>query len=535
MSVSKSDISPPNALSSVQMNPVGIGWFVLLVISAIPIYWIGMVFLGQTWMTPEYSHGPLIPAISLYLFLRELRDKPFVAEHTRPVRWPGVVVIALGLLVGVLGNFTQIPDIATYGMIIWTAGVVLTVFGWAQGRMHQLPVLHLVFMLALPGIIYWKMSTFLQMVSSKVGVWFVDLAGVPVFLNGNIIDLGVYQLHVAEACSGLRYLFPILSFSYLTAILYRGPMWHKVLLFVAAAPISVLMNAFRIGMIGVIVNSYGIEHADGFLHYFEGWVIFLLCIALLFLMAIGLQRLTRNPRPLSEAIDLDFEGLPAQARRIFGIQATGGLITATVVTLILSVAFLLVPLPERPLPDRDNFALFPRQAGEWRGTHTPLSTNISEALGADDYINVGYRNTETGAAINFFSAYYNEQISGSGIHSPEVCLPGSGWEMFLIEQQDISMPDTVYGDFVVNRAIIQKGTSKQLVYYWFEQRGTRMTNDYLAKLAVLYDSIVKGRSDGALVRYVTPIGRNESVEDADARILELMAETLPRLPRFVPE
>jgi exosortase len=69
---------------------------------------------------------------------------------------------------------------------------------------------------------------------------------VPVFLEGNIIDLGVYKLHVAEACSGLRYLFPILSFSYIFAVLYKGPMWHKAVLLISAAPITVLMNSVRI-------------------------------------------------------------------------------------------------------------------------------------------------------------------------------------------------------------------------------------------------------------------------------------------------
>ncbi len=169
---------------------------------------------------------------------------------------------------------------------------MLVVFGWGQGLRHQLPVLHLVFMLPLPQFLYWKMTVFLQGVSSEVGVWFVSIAGVPVFLDGNIIDLGVYKLQVAEACSGLRYLFPILSFSYLFSILYRGPLWHKAILLLSAAPIAVLMNSFRIGVIGILVDSYGIEQAEGFLHFFEGWIIFLACIGILFLMAVVLQQLS---------------------------------------------------------------------------------------------------------------------------------------------------------------------------------------------------------------------------------------------------
>ena len=104
----------------------------------------------------------------------------------------------------------------------------------------------------------------------------------PVFLDGNVIDLGVYKLMVAEACSGLRYLFPIMSFTYVFAVLYRGPRWHKAVLLLSAVPIAVLMNSFRIGVIGILVDRYGIAQAEGFLHVFEGWVVFLTCIGILF-------------------------------------------------------------------------------------------------------------------------------------------------------------------------------------------------------------------------------------------------------------
>jgi exosortase/archaeosortase family protein len=124
------------------------------------------------------------------------------------------------------------------------------------------------------------------------------------------------KLQVAEACSGLQYLFPILSFSYLFAILYRGPMWHKAVLLLLAAPLTVFMNSFRIGMIGVIVNSYGLGWVEGFTHFFEGWVIFIACVAILFLTAVILQRTTRNPLPLSQAIDLDTGGLGRISTRV---------------------------------------------------------------------------------------------------------------------------------------------------------------------------------------------------------------------------
>ena len=513
----------------------GFVWFVVLMIVSVPLFWIGFASLGRAWITPEYSHGPLIPLISLYLFLRELRDKPSVETPGPMRRWPGVAVIVFAASIAILGNLAAIPDIVTYAYIIWVAGVVLVCMGWAEGRRHQLPVLHLIFMLPLPQFLYWKMTTFLQAVSSELGVAVIRLFNIPVFLDGNIIDLGPYQLLVAEACSGLRYLFPILSFSYLMAILYRGPYWHKVLLFAMAAPLTVFMNAFRIGMIGVLVNSYGIGHAEGFLHYFEGWVIFGTCVAILFLTAIGMQRLTRNPKPLSEVVDFDFGGMGPHLGRILHIgPVTPQWISGLVITA-LAAAFVLAPKPDVPTPARDSFALFPRQVAEWRGITAQLEPNIEEVLGASDYYNSVYSSPTAAQPIEFFSAWYQTQTEGEGIHSPEVCLPAGGWEIHALQNYEVSLPGTVYGTFTLNRAIIEKQFEQQLVYYWFEQRGARMTNDFAAKLSVLRDGITRGRTDGAMVRFVTKIGEGERPRDADARLQGFMAEVLQKLPAYIPE
>lgn len=523
-----------NSFAGRTVDPVGFGLFVMLMVAAIPIFWTGFVSLANAWTTPEYSHGPLIPLISLYLFLRELRhmDRP---DPTAPVtRWPGIVVLSLGLGLSMLGNIVRIPDIVTYGFIIWVGGVVLTVFGWERGKLHQLPVVHLVFMLPLPNFVYWQLTTFLQGISSELGVWFIRQAGVPVFLEGNIIDLGVLQLQVAEACSGLRYLFPILSFSYLFAILYRGPMWHKAVLLLMAAPLTVFMNSFRIGVIGVIVNSYGVGWVEGFTHFFEGWVIFIACVALLFLMAVALQRLTPNPLPLSKAIDLDTSGLGRISSRVVELPRRAVTVTAVVVTLGFSLLAVTLQPPAAPPLDRASFELFPRSVGDWEGTRGTFSAEIEEVLGADDYVAASYSRSDIAAPVQFFSAFYETQTEGSGIHSPEVCLPAGGWEIFSLDPHEVHFPDTAFGSFELNRAIIQNGRQQQVVYYWFEQRGQRFTNDFLAKLWVAWDSFKYNRTDGALVRFISPIEPGETAADADARILELMEDVLPRLPRFVP-
>lgn len=526
-------LTPTGRSFGLRLNPLGFGLLIGLLVAALPAFEIGFRSLASAWSTAEYSHGPLIPLISLYLFLRELRRSPLPAEKVSD-GWPGIVLIGLSLAVAVVGNLMRVPDIVTYALIFWVSGVVLAIFGWRRGKTHQLPVFHLVFMLPLPQILYWKLTIFLQWVSSVLGVWFVSLAGVAVYLEGNVIDLGVYKLQVAEACSGLRYLFPILSFSYLFSILYRGPIWHKVVLLVSAAPLTVLMNSFRIGVIGVMVDRYGIEQAEGFLHFFQGWVVFLFCVGILFLMAIGLQRLTPNPKPLSEAIDLDFEGFAGIFARIFATRASLFLALALAVTAAVSLTWKFAPTPAAVTPERETLTLFPTMLDGWSGTTVRIEAEIEKVLAADDYVNAVFESPDEANVVAFFVAYYNKQTEGQGIHSPEVCLPSGGWEVFNLQEVELDMTAAGYGSFKANRAIIQKGLTRQLVYYWFEGRGSRVANDFTAKMNVLLDSLSKGRTDGALVRYVTPIGVKESEADAEARLLRFMAISLKPLPRFVP-
>jgi exosortase D (VPLPA-CTERM-specific) len=523
-----------NVLPGAPVNWRGLLALAVLVVSAVPVFWIGFVSLAEAWSTPEYSHGPLIPMVSLYLFLRELRAEPTRAPRHAGPRWPGIAVILVALLLAILGNIIGISDIVTYAFILWVGGVFLTVFGWRRGIRHQLPVIHLVFMLPLPQFVYWKLTTFLQGVSSEMGVWFLRLAGVPVFLEGNIIDLGVLKLQVAEACSGLRYLFPILSFSYLFAILYRGPMWHKLVLLLMAAPLTVLMNSVRIGIVGVLVNANGIQGAEGFMHYFEGWIIFVVCIVILFATALTLQRTTANPLPFFEAIDLDTSQFGRVAARIALVRPSAGIAVAGALTIALSLTFVTFRAPAQVIPQRDSFYLFPGYFDGWSSINTALDPDIAAVLGADDYLNATYFSDDQSQIVNFFAAYYESQTDKTGIHSPEVCLPAGGWEIFSLEPHVVSLPDSGVADFTVNRAIIQNGLDQQLVYYWFDQRGKAFTNDIAAKFSIIRDGLLYGRTDGALVRFVTPIRPDEPAAAADLRIERLMRETLPRLNRFVP-
>lgn len=511
----------------------GLLWLGLAALAAGLFYGEGMAELWRAWQTAEYSHGPLIPLISGYLFLRQLKG---VAPNYGPVndRLPGLALLGFALLIGLAGNIAQIQKITAFGLIIWCGGVILTSFGWARGKQFWPPVVHLCFMLPLPFLLYAKTSIALQFISSEIGVGFIRMMNIPVFLDGNIIDLGVYQLHVAEACSGLRYLFPVMSFTYIFAVLYQGSVWHKAILLLAAAPITILMNSIRIGVIGVMVENYGIEHAEGFLHLFEGWVIFIACILIMVVFARFLQWASRDRRSFAKVLDLDTDGLWTQFSRVKDIRPSVSLMGAT--AAFLAAAFVWNPFapPVAPAIERDPFLLFPREVGEWRvRQNQPLPEGITRILAADDYLSVNIASDQHRAPVDLFVAWYRDQ-GKAAIHSPEVCLPAGGWEMSEIRstQLTIDLGDKTVS-FPVSQAVIQKGLSRQLVYYWFDQSGRRLASDYAAKAYLILDALNSGRTDGALVRFVTPMAPEETVATAGARLTDAIRNTMPTLPQFI--
>ena len=514
----------------------GLFWLAVAVLGAGVFFAEGLDALLVAWQLPEYSHGPLIPVLSLLLFLRQLKEVPIDPGPKRN-RWVGVLVILFAVTLGGLGRLSGINDIVAYATILWVGGILLVSFGWATGKHFWPPVLHLVYMLPLPGVLYYKMSAWLQLISSELGVWFLKLLSVPVYLEGNIIDLGLLQLHVAEACSGLRYLFPILSFSYIFAVLYKGPMWHKAVLLLAAAPITVLMNSVRIAIAGIIADRYGTEWLDGFTHFFEGWVIFITCILLLFLLARIMLFFNKEKMGLAEALDLETDGLLTQAARLRFVQASPAMVTVAALMISAALAWPQIT-PERNAVDinRESFAAFPRELGDWRqrGPAGRLSEGIAASLGADDYRSVYFVKPGEASYVEFFSAWYADQGKG-GVHSPEICLPGGGWEIAWLERTDISQSLDLETAFEINRAIIQQGQTRMMVYYWFDQKGRKIAWDFEAKFWLMVDGIRTGRTDGALVRLTTPIDRNETEAQAEARLQDMLRQLQDPLPRFIPE
>jgi EpsI family protein len=174
------------------------------------------------------------------------------------------------------------------------------------------------------------------------------------------------------------------------------------------------------------------------------------------------------------------------------------------------------------------------QFGSWHGRREPIEKLYLDILQLDDYVNANYFH-EGKPSVSLYAAYYASQRTGVSTHSPASCLPGGGWRILSFDESELAGIQMRGTALAVNRVVIQQGTSRQLVYYWFQQRGRGITNEYLVKWYLFWDSLTRSRSDGALVRIITPMPQGEAAEAADARMIEFTQEVVSRLSSFVPD
>lgn len=480
----------------------------------------------------EYGHGFFIPVISVYLLWMRRGELKFVEQFKDSL--PGLIIVIIGLLMFVLGGLATLKTVEQYAFIITVTGMFTVAFGLPGLRVGAIPLLFLVFMVPFPSFILNNLSAKLQLISSWLGVEFIRACDIMVYLEGNVIDLGSYKLQVVEACSGLRYLFPLASLSFLCAYLFKGPFWQKTLIFLSSAPLTIFMNSFRIGVIGIMVDNWGTKMAEGFLHDFEGWIIFLICMALLFLEMWLLSRLSGRKVAFNELVLIpsEWSGNAKQASPDVILNKTIFLLLLLLVGTASASHF--IQGREDIIPVRKAFLNFPLHLGKWQGRNDYLSQFYLSELKLTDYVIINYASAESNTNINFYSAYYEAQRKDVSVHSPKGCIPGDGWQITQFGQRDI--PDVKFdgNTLQVNRAVIQKGGSRQLVYYWFQQRGRTITNEYLAKWYLFYDAIAMNRTDGSLIRLVTSVGEAEDMDVADQRLQSFMKDLVTELPAYVP-
>jgi exosortase D (VPLPA-CTERM-specific) len=521
-----------NPTRPVWTNSPAVQSLLLVALIALTIAFLpGIEELIQTWNSvEEYSYGWLIPPIVVFLVWQ--RTDMLRQLELRGSKW-GWLVLGAAVVLCVTGRLSLVRLLLQYGFIVGIFGLALAATGLAGMRLLSWPLAMLVLMVPLPHFVLHSASEQLQLVSSGLGVAIIRLFQISVYLEGNIIDLGSYRLQVVDACSGLRYLFPLIAMACLAAYFYKAAIWKRMFIIASALPLTVIINSLRIGLIGFTVEHWGSSMADGLLHDFEGWVMFMVCLALLFAEMVILARVGSHRRPIREVFGFDLPVPRPASATIVMRPVSRSLQVAVVICVVTAAAAVLTPTHKEIEPQRAPFTSFPLTLPDgWVGRAGHIDEDLVTALELDDYLLVDYVNT-VGQGVNFYIAYYASQTGAEkASHSPQTCIPGGGWKITDLKVIDIPLGDGRTQP--ANRALIERGEQHQVVYYWFKQRGRQVTGDWLVKWYIIRDSILTGRTDGALVRLVGRQRSGETAEDVDKRLQAFIRVVDPTVAAFVP-
>lgn len=494
------------------------------------LYYSAFIYMIGLWGKPKYHYCYLIPFVVLYL-IWDRRTR--LAELATVPSWKGMIPFGLGLVFFWLGELGG--EYFTLYISFWlvVVGLCWTHLGWQKIKTIAFALFMVLVMFPLPNFLYNKISVKLQLMSSKLGVSLMQLYGMSAHREGNVIDLGFAQLQVVDACSGLQFLVSLTVLGLLMAYFFRGPLWKRALVLISTVPLSILVNSTRLALTGVLYEAYGREVAEGFFHGFSGWVIFGLAFAYLLLIMWLLGKIPPaksgtfvSPNPeqgatLKPKIEINLAFVrPSQ-------------FIVAVILLGSTLAFSQGINLREKIPIKKSFDQFPIRVGEWTGARGSMEQRFVRALDLSDYVIIDYRN-RTNEGINLYVAYYESQRKGESIHSPATCLPGSGWLFREAGAITLSIPGYNGGSMQVNRAYMEKLDSKQLSYYWFPQRGRILNNAYQLKVYAFWDALTKQRTDGALVRLITPVSESEELDQAEQRLERFTRLIVPVLAEYIP-
>jgi len=240
--------------------------------------------LARQWASDDnYSHGFFVVPLALY-FCWERRGALKAARPQPSII--GLILITVSLVIllaGLLGAELFLTRISLIGVV---AGGVLYVWGWQHFRTLAFPIAFLLLMIPLPTIVFNQIAFPLQLLASRAGEAVINLAGIPVLREGNVLQLPSRTLEVAEACSGIRSLVSLIMLAIVLGHFTEPRMSRRMLIALAAIPIAILANAARVAGTGLASELVSPEAAEGFFHTFSGWVVFVVA----FIGLVAVQR-----------------------------------------------------------------------------------------------------------------------------------------------------------------------------------------------------------------------------------------------------
>jgi len=480
----------------------------------------GMLY--WTWLKRgDMSHGFLIPLISLYLIW--LRRETLGHIRLRPAcLWGIPVMFAAGvmLLVGVLGSLITLQE---FSIIVMIAGLVLCLFGKDYLWALKLPIAYLIFMIPiqdeLGGPLYWP----LQLLAANVTGAVLEVCGIPVLVERQLIFLPNSTLEVIPGCSGVSSMIAILALGIPLAFISQKRVWCRVVLLISALIAALVANWMRVVTMGFWAYYYGDVLQEPF-HTIQGLVFAQLGFVFLFVGAWILAKVpaapssAHSPGKVSETL-LEKGNEENQSRR-------WNQSWFATLLILLGLAGYLSFHVINPVPPKKDFTTFPLSIGPWRGKEgVPLREAFT--IQRADHELVRTYTSPSNREFHLYVAYIERQSQWTEIVNYRSAR--------LHENSNImEIPNAQKESISVNHSILRDSQNKEHIFFWYDINGRIINNSYWAKLATIWDNIMYGHSNGAFVSVSSALTKEDNREERIRETLAFIRSLIPVLRQYIP-
>lgn len=472
--------------------------------------------LVDTWSAQDvYSYGYLVPVFSLLWVWHEkesVRRLPI-----KPALTGGMLGLLTGGLMLVLGEVSGTPILQELAMVVIIPSLVMMLLGTRYLVALSLPLSYLVLMVPLLDGFIDRLQWPFQIFAAATAVKLLNVINIPVFRTDQFLELPNITLEVANACSGVRFLISTMVLCIPLAFITQKSWAKRVLLVLFAILMSVCANPLRVALVAAWAY-YGNGDIHGPLHIFQGYVVYVIGMAILFLAAWVLR----------EMPFLNKKHIQKTARaRTEDLSDFNKLNQALLVSLVMLLGLGAYAhfLKSEPVPLKMSLNELPVTIGEWKNSSTGNNMRLFSIPGADAELARVYRNA-SGREVKLQIAYFGSQRQNKKLTYYKLqMLYDNNEELTVLKDADHVVP--------VNKTLLRSGSQDTLFLSWFNLDGQIVANRYAAKLKTAFNGIVRKRTNGAffIVSSATsPNGLKTAMDDE----ISFVQNLLPVLDKFIP-
>jgi exosortase D (VPLPA-CTERM-specific) len=494
----------------------------ILVASFLIFYKDVIIHLVKIWSNDgNYSHGFLVPFIvgySIWIKRSELAATPIKTY------WPALILIFISGLLLIAGQLSIHGFSKHLSLFVMILSLVLLVFGKQWFRIVLLPLSFLIFMFPLPELARRTITYPMQLLSSIISVEFLNMLGYAVHREGNIIQFPNFDLSVAEACSGLRSLVALTFLAAVTGYFMLSSNLKRLILFLFAFPVAIILNWTRIIGTAVLADFLGIESALGFFHNFSGFLIFGVAIILIGFLLVFLRKRDESPEAIKGSEK-------SKSRSKFFIEKKSMFAASALIILAWLFGHYLFSLKQGPVIELHDL---PVQIGIYSGKDGFIDPSISERSNVTKDRSITFYSPDE-PAIGLYLGYYRTGPELKGFfHGADVCLPGSGWKIIKKEKIKIELDPHFERTASVLKYVSSKRGTRQVMITWLQAGDLIGTGSRTMRMKLVADTMLNLRyNDLTKVMAQTIIFPDESQEDATKRLFRFIREFYPKFAQLI--